>query len=158
MVQLTIISVGALSAHFKDSVTEYEKRLSQFCTVNNVNIKEARIADEDDKTQIENALSLEGDKILAKIPQGAYKIALCVEGTSPDSVKLAEIIKRASDERGKICLIIGSSHGLSDKVKIACDYRLSVSNLTFPHQLMRVILLEALYRSFAIIHNKKYHK
>lgn len=158
MVQLTIISVGALASHFKDSVAEYEKRLSQFCTVNDINIKECRIADEDDKTQIENALSLEGDKILAKIPQGAYKIALCVEGTSPDSVKLAEIIGRASDERGKICLIIGSSHGLCDKVKNACDYRLSVSKLTFPHQLMRVILSEALYRSFAIINNKKYHK
>jgi 23S rRNA (pseudouridine1915-N3)-methyltransferase len=158
MVQLTIISVGALASHFKDSVAEYEKRLSQFCTVNDINIKECRIADEDDKTQIENALSLEGDKILAKIPQGAYKIALCVEGASPDSVKLAEIIGRASDERGKICLIIGSSHGLCDKVKNACDYRLSVSKLTFPHQLMRVILSEALYRSFAIINNKKYHK
>jgi 23S rRNA (pseudouridine1915-N3)-methyltransferase len=158
MVQLTIISVGALASHFKDSVAEYEKRLSQFCTVNDINIKECRIADEDDKTQIENALSLEGDKILAKIPQGAYKIALCVEGASPDSVKLAEIIGRASDERGKICLIIGSSHGLCDKVKNACDYRLSVSKLTFPHQLMRVILSEALYRSFAIINNKRYHK
>ncbi|MBQ1244744.1 MAG: 23S rRNA (pseudouridine(1915)-N(3))-methyltransferase RlmH [Clostridia bacterium] len=158
MVQLTIISVGALASHFKDSVAEYEKRLSQFCTVNDINIKECRIADEDDKTQIENALSLEGDKILAKIPQGAYKIALCVEGASPDSVKLAEIIGRASDERGKICLIIGSSHGLCDKVKNACDYRLSVSKLTFPHQLMRVILSESLYRSFAIINNKRYHK
>lgn len=158
MVQLTVISVGALSSHFKDSVAEYEKRLSQFCTVNNVNIKECRIADEDDKTQVANALSLEGEKILAKIPQGAYKIALCVEGSAPDSVKLAEIIGRASDERGKICLIIGSSHGLCDKVKNACDYRLSVSNLTFPHQLMRVILSEALYRSFAIINNKRYHK
>ncbi len=158
MVQLTIISVGALSSHFKDSVSEYEKRLSQFCTVNNINIKECRIADEDDKTQVANALALEGEKILSKIPQGAYKIALCVEGHAPDSVKLAEIIRRASDDKGKICLIIGSSHGLCDTVKAKCDYKLSVSNLTFPHQLMRVILLEALYRAFAIINNKKYHK
>ena len=158
MVQLTVITIGALSSHFKESVSEYEKRLFQFCTVNNVNIKESKIADEDDRTQIENALSEEADRIISKIPVGAYKIALCVEGEMPDSIKLSEIIRKASDTSGKICLIIGSSHGLHDKVKQKCDYRLSVSRLTFPHQLMRVILLEALYRSFSIIANKKYHK
>ncbi len=158
MVQLTLITVGALSSVFKDSASEYEKRLSQFCAINNVNIKESRIANEDDKTQIENALCEEGDKIISKIPPTSYKIALCVEGESPDSLKLSEIIRKASDTSGKICLIIGSSHGLHDKVKQKCDYRLSVSRLTFPHQLMRVILLEALYRSFSIIANKRYHK
>ena len=158
MVQLTIISIGTLSSHFKESVAEYEKRLSQFCNISNINIKEIRIANEDDKTQIENALSEEADKIISKIPTGAYKIALCVEGDSPDSIKLSQIIRRASDTSGKLCLIIGSSHGLHDKVKAKCDSRLSVSKLTFPHQLMRVILLEALYRSFSIIANKRYHK
>lgn len=158
MVQLTVITIGALSSHFKEAVTEYEKRLSQFCVINNINVKESKIANEDDKTQIENALSSEADKIISKIPQGAYKIALCVEGASPDSIKLSEIIKRASDESGKICLIVGSSHGLHERVKAICDYRLSVSKLTFPHQLMRVILLEAIYRAFTIIHNKRYHK
>ena len=158
MVQLTVITIGALSSHFKESVSEYEKRLSQFCTVNNVNIKESKIADEDDKTQIENALSEEADRVISKIPVGAYKIALCVEGEMPDSIKLSEIIRKASDTSGKICLIIGSSHGLHYRVKQKCDYRLSVSRLTFPHQLMRVILLEALYRSFSIIANKRYHK
>lgn len=158
MVQITIITIGALASHFKESVAEYEKRLSQFCAVNNINIKESKISDEDDKTQIENALSEEADRIISKIPAGAYKIALCVEGEAPDSIKLADIIRKASDTSGKICLIIGSSHGLHDKVKQKCDYRLSVSRLTFPHQLMRVILLESIYRSFSIIANKRYHK
>ncbi len=158
MVQLSIITVGTLSASFRDSVEDYEKRLCAFCSLNNISIKESRITDEDNKTQIENALSEEGDKILSKMPQDAYKIALCVEGVQKDSLALAEVIRSASDTKGKICLVIGSSHGLHEKVKARCDLRLSVSRLTFPHQLMRVILLEALYRSFSIIAGRRYHK
>ena len=158
MTQLYIISVGALADTFSDAVREYEKRLSSFCTVNNVNIKESRITDEQDAKKIEAALCEEGEKILARMPTDAYKIALCVEGVQKDSLALAEVVRQACDTKGKICLVIGSSHGLHEKVKGACDLRLSVSKLTFPHQLMRVILLESLYRSFAIINNRKYHK
>ena len=86
------------------------------------------------------------------------KIALCVEGKQYDSPELAALIGRGIDTRGKISLIIGSSHGLCEKVKAACDVRLSFSRLTFTHQLMRVNLYEALYRSFTIIAGKKYHK
>ena len=159
MSQLTLITVGTLKeAYLKDAEREYEKRLSQYARVEEVNIKEERITNEDDSAQIARALAAEGEKILEKIPQGAYKIALCVEGREFDSVTLAKELERASDRCGKICLIIGSSHGLSDKVKAACDLRLSVSRLTFPHQLMRVLLSEVLYRSFTIIAGKRYHK
>ncbi len=158
MVQLHIITVGALSATFKDAVAEYEKRLCAFCSVNNINIKEVKINDEDNRSQIQSALSEEADKIIAKMPQDAYKIALCVEGVQKDSLALAEVLREACDTKGKICLVIGSSHGLDERVKAKCDLRLSVSKLTFPHQLMRVILLESLYRSFAIINGRKYHK
>ncbi|MBQ8302647.1 MAG: 23S rRNA (pseudouridine(1915)-N(3))-methyltransferase RlmH [Clostridia bacterium] len=159
MIHLTLITVGTLKeGYLKDAEREYEKRLSQYARVEEINIKEERIADEDDSAQIARALSAEGDKILDRIPQGAYRIALCVEGREFDSVTLAREIERAAERCGKICLIIGSSHGLSDKVKSACDLRLSVSRLTFPHQLMRVILAEVLYRSFTIIAGKKYHK
>lgn len=159
MTQLTLITVGTLKeAYLKDAEREYEKRLSQYARVEEVNIKEERITNEDDSAQIARALAAEGEKILEKIPQGAYKIALCVEGREFDSVTLAKELERASDRCGKICLIIGSSHGLSDKVKAACDLRLSVSRLTFPHQLMRVLLSEVLYRSFTIIAGKRYHK
>lgn len=159
MANITLITVGTLKENYlKDGVAEYKKRLSQYARVDEVNIKEERIANEDDGTEIKRALECEADKILAAIPKGAGKIALCVEGKQYDSVALAGLIGRMADESGKIALIIGSSHGLSDRVKRECDVRLSVSALTFPHQLMRVVLYEALYRSFTILAGKKYHK
>ena len=159
MVKITLISVGTLKEDYlKDAVSEYKKRLSQYARVDEINIKEERIANEDDRAEIRRALDSEAEKILAAIPKGAGKIALCVEGKQYDSVALAGLIGRMCDESGKIALIIGSSHGLSDRVKRECDVRLSVSALTFPHQLMRVVLYEALYRSFTILAGKKYHK
>ena len=85
-------------------------------------------------------------------------MALCVEGKSLSSEKLAELVENAKNMQGEICFIIGSSHGLAPKVKQACDYRLSVSALTFPHRLMRVILTEAIYRALSIANGGKYHK
>ena len=121
-------------------------------------IKEERINNEDNRAEIESALSREADKILAAIPKDAMKIALCVEGKQYTSEELARLVGEGNDRGGKIAFIIGSSYGLSDKVKRECDVRLSFSKLTFPHQLMRVILYEALYRSFTIIAGKRYHK
>ena len=159
MANITLITVGTLKEKYlKDAVDEYKKRLSQYARVDEINIKEERIANEDDRAEIRRALDSEAEKILAAIPKGAGKIALCVEGKQYDSVALAGLIGRMCDESGKIALIIGSSHGLSDRVKCECDVRLSVSALTFPHQLMRVVLYEALYRSFTILAGKKYHK
>lgn len=159
MANITLITVGTLKEKYlKDAVDEYKKRLSQYARVDEINIKEERIANEDDRAEIRRALDSEAEKILAAIPKGAGKIALCVEGKQYDSVALAGLIGRMCDESGKIALIIGSSHGLSDRVKRECDVRLSVSALTFPHQLMRVVIYEALYRSFTILAGKKYHK
>ena len=159
MANITIITVGTLKeSYLKDGVNEYKKRLSQYARVDEVNIKEEKINNEDDKSEIARALDTEADKIIAAIPKGAGKIALCVEGKQYDSVALAGLIGRMADESGKIALIIGSSHGLSDRVKRECDVKLSFSALTFPHQLMRVMLFEALYRSFTILAGKKYHK
>ena len=157
--QVTVITVGTLKERYlSEAVAEYNKRLSQYAKVDEINIKEERISNEDDRSEIKKALDAEGDKILSSIPKGAAKIALCVEGKKFDSPALAALIGRFGDECGKIALIIGSSHGLSEKVKSAADVKLSVSDLTFPHQLMRVILAEALYRSFTILAGKKYHK
>ena len=159
MMQLYIISVGNLKEDYlKDAVNEYKKRLSQYARVDEINIKEEPIRNEDSPTDIERALEAEAQKIINAIPKDAYKIALCVEGKQYDSPSLAKIISDAQDKSGKIALIIGSSHGLSQRVKNECDLKLSVSKMTFPHQLMRVILMEALYRSFTIIAGKKYHK
>mgnify|MGYP003297226821 CR=1 FL=1 len=159
MANITVISVGTLKeTYLKDAVAEYKKRLSQYARVDEINIKEEKIANEDDSAEVRRALEAEADKIISAIPKGAGKIALCVEGKQYDSVSLSGLIGKMADESGKIALIIGSSHGLSERVKRECDVRLSVSALTFPHQLMRVILFEALYRSFTILAGKKYHK
>ena len=159
MANITVITVGTLKeGYLKDAVAEYKKRLSQYARVDEINIKEEKIQNEDDPSEVKRALESEADKILSAIPKGAGKIALCVEGKQYDSVALAGLIGRMADESGKIALIIGSSHGLSDRVKRECDVKLSFSALTFPHQLMRVILFEALYRSFTILAGKKYHK
>ena len=159
MIQLTLVSVGTLKEDYlKDACLEYKKRLSQYARVDEVNIKEVVIKNEDSGTEISKALDAEAEKIISAMPADSYKIALCVEGRQFDSPALAEIIKNASDRTGKISLVIGSSHGLSEKVKKECDLRLSVSKMTFPHQLFRVMLLEQVYRAFNIIKGTKYHK
>ena len=159
MAEIKIISVGTLKeGYLKEAVAEYKKRLSQYARVDEINIKEELIRDEDNPREIEKALTAEGERIIAAIPEGAMKIALCVEGKQYSSEALATLIGEGVNRSGKIALVIGSSHGLSDAVKRACGIRLSVSAMTFPHQLMRVILLEALYRSFTIIAGKRYHK
>ena len=159
MLHLTVITVGNLKeGYWREALAEYEKRLSAFCKPEIVQLKEARISENPSDGEIVSALSDEGKRILSAIPQGAYKIALCVEGKQFSSEELAAHLERAVNENGKLCLIIGSSHGLSPEVKSACDLRLSVSKLTFPHQMMRVLLLEVLYRSFSIIKGTKYHK
>ena len=159
MAQVTIITLGTLKESFwTDAVAEYKKRLGLYAKVEEINLKEERITNEDSLSDVTTALDAEGDKILAKIPDGAWVVALCVEGKEVDSLRLASLIGEAVDKSGKICLIIGSSHGLSDKVKKRADYKLSISQLTFPHQLARVALYEMLYRSFTIRAGKKYHK
>ncbi len=159
MANLTIITVGTLKEDYlKDATAEYKKRLSQYARVDEINIKEEKISNESDASEIKRALDREGERILAAVPKGAGVIALCVEGKQYDSPGLAKLIGTLADESGKIALIIGSSHGLSDNVKRAAGVKLSFSQLTFPHQLMRVILFEALYRSFTILAGKAYHK
>ena len=159
MMQIKIISVGTLKEDYlKDAISEYKKRLSQYAKIEEVNIAEEKINDENNKAQIALALEKEGEKIIKASPRDSLRIALCVEGRELSSEEFANLVSTASDKSGKLTLIIGSSHGLSDAVKRDADFRLSFSKMTFPHQLMRVILTEALYRAFTIISGKKYHK
>ena len=158
MMQCTIITVGTLKEEYlAAAVAEYKKRLAAFARVEEINLKEEKLA-EDSPAAAERALSAEGERILSRIPDGAYTVALCVEGKMLSSEALAALVGKAKDEKGKLCLIIGSSYGLSPAVKARADFRLSLSPMTFPHQLMRVILAEALYRSFTILAGKTYHK
>ena len=159
MIHLTLITVGTLKEDYlRKAVSEYNKRLSQYARVDEINIKEETIFNENDSTEIALALKREGEKILAAIPKESSVIALCVEGKLFDSLQLSSLIEKMQSETGKITLIIGSSHGMADTVKQRADLKLSLSPLTFPHQLMRVILLEVIYRSFTILAGKKYHK
>ncbi|MBQ4071466.1 MAG: 23S rRNA (pseudouridine(1915)-N(3))-methyltransferase RlmH [Clostridia bacterium] len=159
MTAVTVISVGTLKeSYLKEAVAEYKKRLAQYAKVEEINIKEEAIKNEDNESEIQRALDAEGERILSAVPKDSYLISMCVEGKQFTSPELAKIIEGAIDSSGKITLVIGSSHGLADKVKSASALKLSISKLTFPHQLIRPVLFEAIYRSFTIIHNKRYHK
>lgn len=159
MIQVTVITVGNLKENYwRDAVSEYEKRLGAFCKPNLIQLKEAKLSENPSEGEIKQALADEGARILASVPARAYTVALCVEGKQFSSEALAKKIETVLTENGTLCLIIGSSHGLAPEVKAASDLRLSVSELTFPHQMMRVLLLEVLYRSFSIIKGTKYHK
>ncbi len=159
MLQLKLITVGTLKEDYlRAAVAEYSKRISAYARLEIVSLREARLPEDPSAAQIAAALRDEADRILAAMPPRAMKIALCVEGKQVDSPGLAALLERGAAEAGCICAVIGSSHGLDERVKAACSTRLSVSRLTFPHQLMQVILLEALYRGLSISHGAKYHK
>ena len=159
MVNVKLIAMGTLKeAYLRDAAAEYEKRLGAFCHFELVQLKEERLSDDPSDAEIKNALEKESVKILEQIPSRAYCIAMCVEGEQLSSEQLASKLDAVVNTTGDVCFVIGSSYGLSDKVKQRAQMRLSVSKLTFPHQLMRVILLEAVYRVFNIQRGTKYHK
>ena len=156
--KITLITVGTLKEDYlRKAMEEYVRRIGAYATWEEINLKEEKLKDES-PSSVESALKAEGERIVAAIPKDALAIALCVEGKQYSSEELAALLGRGADEKGKICLVIGSSWGLAEEVKRACQVRLSVSKMTFPHQLMRVILGEALYRSLTILKGKKYHK
>ena len=159
MIGVKLITLGTLKeVYWRDAAAEYEKRLGAFCRFELVQLKEERLAENPSEGELRRALDKEAEKILAQIPQKAYRVALCVEGKQLSSEELAARLEEISESHGELCLIIGSSFGLAESVKNACHMRLSVSRLTFPHQLMRVLLLETVDRSFNIMKGTRYHK
>ncbi len=159
MLGVKLITVGTLKeAYWRDAAAEYEKRLGGFCRFESVQLKEEKLSENPSDGEIRQALEREGGRILAQIPPKAYRISMCVEGKQLSSEELAEKLEEIGESHGEVCFIIGSSFGLADSVKQACHLRLSVSKLTFPHQLMRVLLLETVYRGFHIQKGTRYHK
>lgn len=158
--QINIIYVGNIKdKYFSDAVKEYEKRLSAYCKVVNTEIKETKIPENASAAQINKAIEEEGEKILSVLPQKSYKIALAVEGTMLSSEELAKKIDLSlTGGYSSISFIIGGAFGMSEKVKKACDMMLSVSRMTFTHRMMRVIILEQIYRAYNILSGGKYHK
>ncbi len=156
---ITLITVGTLKEkYWSDALSEYCKRIGAYAKIEEYNIKEERIKNEDNPSEVKAALEAEAAKILPKMAKDVYKIALCVEGKMLSSEELAAEIRKAENSTGKLLFVIGSSHGLSPEVKAAADLKLSVSRLTFPHQLMRVMLSEMIYRALTINAGKSYHK
>ncbi len=160
MLNINIIHTGAFKEKYlRDAATEYEKRLGNYCKFRDIELKEAALSDKPSEAEIKSALAVEEKRIFEHLRPGAFSVALCVEGVQLSSEELArKIDKIACDGHSTLNFIIGSSYGLSDGVKAACDLRLSFSKMTFPHQLMRIILEEQIYRAFNIINNGKYHK
>jgi 23S rRNA (pseudouridine1915-N3)-methyltransferase len=159
MIKCKIIALGSLKEKFfKEACGEYQKRLSRFCDLEICEIEPVRLPENPSAGEIENALKKEADQIIKKIPQNAKVIALCVEGKEMPSEKFAAQINEISAIGQGICFIIGSSYGLSNDVKKMADLRLSLSQMTFPHKLFRVMLLEQLYRGFMINQGSQYHK
>ena len=160
MVSVTLITVGKLKEKYlTDACSEYAKRLSAFCKLNILELAEYRLPDNPGEAEIEKCLQKEGEAILSKIPKDAYVIPMCIEGKMLDSVQLSDKLA-AVPVMGKshIVFVIGGSCGLSDAVKKRGDLKLSMSPMTFPHQLARVMLLEQIYRGFMINAGKQYHK
>ena len=158
--KITVIAVGKIREKFyTDAIAEYSKRLSRYCRLEVIQVADEKTPDGASEAQERQIKEKEGSRILAQIKDGAYVIALAVQGTMLSSEQLAsKLNKLGVDGQSQIVLIIGGSLGLSDEVLKRADYHLSFSPMTFPHQLMRVILLEQIYRSYRIISGEPYHK
>ncbi len=160
MISVNIICVGKLKEKYlRDASAEYIKRLTAFCKLNIIEIAPYALPDSPTQAQIEAGLETEGKQILSKIQNGAYVYAMCIEGKQRSSEALsAEFDKLSVFGDSNLTFIIGGSFGLSDAVKARADARLSMSEMTFPHQLARIMLLEQIYRAFQISTGGKYHK
>ena len=159
MMRVTIICVGNLKeTWWRDAAAEYQKRLSAFCRTDVIELKEYKVPDAPSPSAIAAALEHEADAILAAVPPRAVCTALCIEGKQFSSEEWARELAGVAESTGELALIIGSSHGLSPRVKEKCRLKLSFSKMTFPHQMARVILLESLYRAMTINHGIPYHK
>lgn len=158
--KITILCVGKIKEKFYvQAIEEYAKRLKAYCKLEIIEVADEKTPDNASEKEVNLIKDKEGERILSNIKDGTYVIALAIDGNMLDSVELAEKIDSLGI-RGvsHIVLVIGGSLGLSDKVLGRADYKLSFSKMTFPHQLMRVVLLEQIYRSYRIIKNEPYHK
>jgi len=158
--KISIISVGKLKEKYlKQGIEEYIKRLGPYATVEIQEVPDEKAPENLSKAQMIEVKQKEGERILSKIGQDTYVITLEIEGKMITSEKLSEQIDQlATYGKSKIAFVIGGSLGLSEDVRKRSDFALSFSKLTFPHQLMRLVLLEQVYRAFRIMKNEPYHK
>ena len=160
MQRVTVLCVGKLKEKFYiDAAAEYVKRLQRHCKLELVELPEQRLPDDPSSAEIQKALRTEGDAIRERLPKGGAVIALCIEGTELSSEALSKkLAQLASAGASQLTFLIGSSFGLDEDLKKKADLRLSMSPMTFPHHLARVMLLEQIYRAYQIDAGTKYHK
>lgn len=161
MIRINIICIGKIKEkYFTDAIAEYSKRLTAFCkfAVTEL-IEEKTRSNTPNQSQIQEVLNSEGKRILQKIGTGDYVVAMCIEGKLMSSEELSKVIDNVSlSGKSTVDFIIGGSYGLSNEVKSRANLKLSMSKMTFPHQMARMILSEQVYRAFEISSNGKYHK
>ena len=157
---IKIITVGKIKEPFyKDAVSEYAKRLSKYCKLTITEVADEKTKENATSRENDIVLKKEGERIINNISESDYVIALAIDGKMLDSVQFADKLNALGLEGiSNICFVIGGSLGLHKAVLDRADYKLSFSDMTFPHQLMRVILLEQIYRAYRIINNEPYHK
>lgn len=160
MIAVTVIALGKCKERYmREFSAEYEKRLSAFCKLQIVELVPERLPDNPSQSEIDRALCREAEKITAKIPQNAYVFSMCIEGKQMTSEQFSQKISTLAVEGvSNIVFVLGSSFGLAEEIKKQSDFRFSMSEMTFPHQMARVMLLEQLYRAFQIASGGKYHK
>ena len=160
MLTVKLICVGKMRERFYiDAFEEYRKRLGAYCRFECREVGEQRLSDRPSEAEITAALSREAQEIECQIPQDAFVVALCVEGREIPSEAMADlIVDRENSGKPKLCFLVGGSYGLSDCIKNRADFKLSMSKMTFPHHLARVMLAEQLYRGYKIRGGSRYHK
>jgi 23S rRNA (pseudouridine1915-N3)-methyltransferase len=160
LLAVKLICCGRLrEKHYIQAMAEYEKRLGTLCRFEVCELPEQRLPEQPSQAEIDAALEREAQQIEKQIDPGAYVYAMCVEGRQRSSEALArELEQLAVRSRSRICFIIGSSFGLAQRIKQRADERLSMSEMTFPHHLARVMLTEQIYRAFMINSGSRYHK
>ncbi|WP_019157196.1 23S rRNA (pseudouridine(1915)-N(3))-methyltransferase RlmH [Robertmurraya massiliosenegalensis] len=157
---ISIITVGKLKEKYlKQGIDEYLKRLSSYAKVEVIEVADEKAPEELSTTEMIQVKNKEGDRILAKIHPDTYVIALAIEGKQKSSEELADMLdKLATYGKSKIAFVIGGSLGLSQDILQRADEKLSFSKMTFPHQMMRLILVEQIYRAYRINRGEPYHK
>ena len=158
--KITLITVGKIKEkYFTDAIAEYAKRLSRYCKLEMIEVADEKTPDGASESLENQIKEKEGERILSKILENSYVVALAIEGKQLDSEELADKMEKWNVSGiSHIVFIIGGSLGLTPKVLNRADFKLSFSRMTFPHQLMKVVLLEQIYRSFRIRNNEPYHK
>ena len=159
MIRIALITLGKLKEKYlRDAIDEYSKRLSRYCKLDIIEIPPVNLPEKPSQSEIDIALQKEAELIEKRIPENCIVTALCIEGKSYSSELFADFVAQNTNKGKNMCFIIGSSYGLSSTVKQKADLKLSLSEMTFPHQLFRVMLLEQIYRAFKIKEGGSYHK